>query len=113
MGALGVHLDIGTSMLSSLIIGAGVDYGVHLLASWRREPGEAPLQAAGRAASASSEAIWTNALMVAAGFFVLTLGEARPLQNVGSLTAAAMLCAALATFWVIPLLALRDRYTVR
>ncbi|MBJ94630.1 MAG: hypothetical protein CMP23_09160 [Rickettsiales bacterium] len=112
MGALGLHLDIGTSMLSSLIIGAGVDYGVHLLASWRREPGEAPLQAAGRAAAASSEAIWTNALMVAAGFFVLTLGEARPLQNVGSLTAAAMLCAALATFWVIPLLALRDRYTV-
>jgi predicted RND superfamily exporter protein len=48
--------------------------------------------------------------MVAAGFFVLTLGEARPLQNVGSLTAAAMVVAALATFVVVPGLANRRSY---
>ena len=35
MGALDVHLDIGTSMLASLIIGAGVDYAVHLVAAYR------------------------------------------------------------------------------
>jgi hypothetical protein len=49
--------------------------------------------------------------MVAAGFIVLTFGEARPLQNVGGLTAAAMILAALATFLVIPALARRHTYT--
>jgi len=111
MGALGVHLDIGTSMLSSIIIGAGVDYGVHLLAGWRGDGEDMLGSAARRAAGSASDAIWTNAAMVAVGFFVLTLGEARPLQNVGSLTATAMLCAAAATFVVIPMLARRGRYT--
>jgi hypothetical protein len=48
--------------------------------------------------------------MVAAGFFVLTLGEARPLQNVGGLTAAAMITAALGTFLIVPALARKRSY---
>jgi predicted RND superfamily exporter protein len=98
MGWLGVHLDIGTSMLASIVIGAGVDYAVHLLVAWKRS------RSLLIATEHSGPAIWTNALMVAAGFFVLTLGEARPLQNVGGLTAAAMLVAALSTFLSIPML---------
>jgi predicted RND superfamily exporter protein len=98
MGWLGVHLDIGTSMLASIVIGAGVDYAVHLLVAWKRS------RSLAIAVEHSGPAIWTNALMVAAGFFVLTLGEARPLQNVGGLTAAAMLVAALSTFLSIPML---------
>ena len=42
MGLLGVHLDIGTSMLASLTTGAGVDYALHLLAAWKGPPGEGP-----------------------------------------------------------------------
>jgi predicted RND superfamily exporter protein len=110
MGAAGLHLDIGTSMLASIIIGAGVDYAVHLLAAWRADEDEGLGAAATRATDLAGAAIWTNALMVGAGFFVLTLGEARPLQNVGSLTAAAMLTAALATFVAVPVLARRKRY---
>ena len=98
MGALGVHLDIGTSMLASIIIGAGVDYAVHLVDAWRGE------DAATTAVRKTGPAIWTNALMVAAGFFLLTMGEARTLQNVGGLTAAAMITAALTTFLCIPVL---------
>lgn len=108
MGATKVYLDIGTSMLASIIIGAGVDYAVHLLAAWR---GESMEEAGQVAALHTGTAIWTNALMVAAGFFVLTLGEAKPLENVGGLTAAAMVAAALATFIAIPALARRKQYT--
>ena len=101
MGKMGVHLDIGTSMLASLIIGAGVDYAVHFVAAWRASGGAS----VGRmAALETAPAIWTNALMVAGGFFLLTLGEARTLENVGSLTAAAMLTAAFATFVAVPAL---------
>jgi len=41
---------------------------------------------------------------------VLTLGEARPLQIVGGLTAAAMGVSALATYLTIPALARRREY---
>jgi len=94
MAVMGVHLDIGTSMLASLILGAGVDYSVHLLSA-AREDGSGDVA---KAVSRSGPAIWINAIMVAAGFLVLTLGDARPLRNVGGLTAAAMLIAAIATF---------------
>ena len=66
--------------------------------------------AACEAAEKAGPSIWTNALMVGAGFFVLTLGEARPLQTVGGLTAAAMVTAALATFLVLPALCRREHY---
>ena len=107
MGVLGIHLDIGTSMLGSIIIGAGVDYAVHLMAAWRGADVDAALK---HAVLHTAPAIWTNALMVAAGFFILTLGDAKPLQNVGGLTAVAMLVAAVATFAAIPVLARRADY---
>ena len=111
MGARGVSLDIGTSMLASLIIGAGVDYAVHMVSAWRTPTSGDTIKAATEAARSTGPAIWTNALMVASGFFILTLGDARPLQNVGTLTASAMLVAALATFIAIPSLASRRSYS--
>ena len=110
MGLLGVRLDIGTAMLASLILGAGVDYAVHLTSAWHVRAGEPLRDAAAWAANYAGPAIWTNAIMVCVGFFVLTLGEARPLQNVGSLTATAMIVAALATFICIPVLARKRFY---
>ncbi len=107
MGFLGVTLDIGTSMLASLIIGAGVDYAVHFVSAW---DGPDPDAAGQAAAHNTAAAIWANAGMVAAGFFVLTLGDARPLQNVGGLTAAAMVVAAFSTFVGIPILARARSY---
>ncbi|MEO1338225.1 MAG: MMPL family transporter, partial [Myxococcota bacterium] len=104
MGALGVHLDIGTSMLASLIIGAGVDYAVHLVAAHRAATQSGATSPLATAIETTSTAIWTNALMVGAGFYLLTLGEARTLQNVGGLTAAAMVVAAVSTFSAVPAL---------
>jgi len=92
---------------------------VHLLAAWKGPPGEGRASAGDlrKAATYASflvgRAIWTNALMVAGGFVVLTMGEARPLQNVGGLTAAAMMVAALATFVAIPVLARKRAYDAR
>ena len=111
MGALDVSLDIGTSMLASLIIGAGVDYAVHMVAGWRAPEGRPASEGAQPAARTTAVAIWTNATMVAAGFYMLTLGQARPLQNVGMLTASAMIIAAMTTFVAIPVLARKRSYS--
>jgi predicted RND superfamily exporter protein len=113
MGALGIRLDIGTSMLASIVIGAGVDFAVHQLSAWYASESEGLDAAAARANARTGTAILTNALAVAAGFFVLTLGEARPLKNVGGLTAAGLLVAAACTLTLIPALAKRRRYDPR
>jgi predicted RND superfamily exporter protein len=110
MGWMGVHLDIGTSMIASIIVGAGVDYAVHLLAAWEAAPEEPIAVAVRRAVEDTAHAIWTNAGMVGAGFVVLTLGDAKPLINVGALTSAAMVVAALATFAILPVFANKRRY---
>ena len=91
MGLLGIHLDIGTSMLASLALGVGVDYAVHAFM------GEGGLS------RGSAAAIVTNALVVAAGFSVLTLASSPPIQVMGALTAIAMVLAALTTLVVYTL----------
>ncbi|MCC6751774.1 MAG: MMPL family transporter [Deltaproteobacteria bacterium] len=110
MGLFGIHLDIGTAMLASLTLGQGVDYAVHLLGAWKAREDEPMSAAASRAVRHAGPSIIANALMVGAGFGVLTLGEAVPVRNLGGLTAAAMLVAAVATFLTIPALARRSRY---
>ncbi len=98
MGALGVRLDVGTSMLGSIAVGAGVDFSMHVLWAMRGDPGSD----IARGIRERAPGIWVNAWMVSGGFLVLTLGDAVPLRNVGSLTAIAILTSALATFSVIP-----------
>lgn len=113
MTLLGIRLDIGTSLLASLIVGAGTDYAIHALSAWEAADGKPLSEAAARSAQVAGQGIWTNALMVACGFSVLTLGEAKPLQNVGGLTAAAMVLSAFATFLIVPAFAQKHRYGSR
>lgn len=110
MTFLGIRLDIGTSLLASLVVGAGTDYAIHALSAWEAPEDRSLADAAARSAQVAGQGIWTNALMVACGFSVLTLGEAKPLQNVGGLTAAAMVLSAFATFLIVPAFASKRRY---
>lgn len=113
MTFLGIRLDIGTSLLASLIVGAGTDYAIHALSGWEAADERPLTEAAAKSAEVAGQGIWTNALMVACGFSVLTLGEAKPLQNVGGLTAAAMVLSAFATFFIVPAFAQKRRYVGR
>jgi predicted RND superfamily exporter protein len=110
MGLLGITLDIGTSLLGSLILANGVDYAVHLITSWRAAAGRPLREGAEHAALTAGPAIWTSAGTMFIGFFVLAMGDAKPLQNVTGLKAAAMLVGAIATFLLVPMLARRNTY---
>jgi uncharacterized protein len=112
MGLFRINLDIGTSLLGSLILANGVDYAVHLIAAWETPPGGSLARAAACAADQAGPAIWTTAATMFVGFFVLSLGEARPLQNVTGLKAAAMLVGALSSFLLIPILARKNHYEI-
>ena len=110
MGAFGIHLDVGTSLLGSLILANGIDYAVHLFAAWETPVEGSLARAAACAADRAGIAIWTSAATMFAGFFILSLGEARVLQNVTGLKAAAMIVGAFSSFLIVPALARRTRY---
>jgi len=116
MGFKGLYLDMSTSMIASIALGTGIDYAIHYLVWWRRharasagKPVAAALQDASVGAShEAGTAILANALMVAAAFLMLTMGDAAPLKTFGAMTATAMLGAAVATFLAVPALAGSD-----
>ncbi len=110
MGGWRIQLDLGTSLLGSLILANGVDFAVHLMATWQAGEGGRLARAAATAADRTGPAIWTTALAMFVGFFVLTLGDAKPLQNVVALKATAMVVGAAASFLLVPVLARRKSY---
>jgi uncharacterized protein len=112
MGGWRIQLDLGTSLLGSLILANGVDFAVHLMATWQAGESGRLSRAAATAADRTGPAIWTTALAMFVGFFVLTLGDAKPLQNVTALKATAMMVGAAASFLLVPVLARRRRYAL-
>ncbi|HEX2252931.1 MAG TPA: outer membrane lipoprotein-sorting protein, partial [Thermoanaerobaculia bacterium] len=106
MGYAGIRLGIATTMFSSLTIGVGVDFGLHLAAAWRRarERGEA----AATALRTAGRAVRWNAAVLATGFAVLALSALRPNHALGLLLVLGIGMAYLLTVLLLPaLLALR------
>jgi predicted RND superfamily exporter protein len=117
MGYWEIPMDVGTSMMTSIAIGIGIDYAVHFL--WhhgvpsRADADDVMVESMG----ATGWGIVINALEVAAGFAILAMGTIVPMRNVGVLTASAMVVSAAATLilvpalvrWVTPLLSRRSK----
>jgi predicted RND superfamily exporter protein len=104
MGALGIPMDVGTSMIAAIALGVGIDYAVHLV--WRHGVPAAE-DAQDRMVDALGATGWgiiINALEVSAGLSLLAFGTIVPMRNFGLLTASAMLVSAAATLLLIPAL---------
>lgn len=84
---------------AAVLIGLGVDYGIHATVRFREarlgglEPEEA-LRETGRSAGYG---IWTSALTTAAGFGVLAMAHLRPLRELGEVVAIGIGCMLLAS----------------
>jgi hypothetical protein len=98
MGWLGVPLGVATSMFSSIVLGIGVDYAIHLLEESRR------VESLARALGAAGPAIAADAAAVALGFGVLLLSSVPATARLGGLLALSLGSALLATFVVLPAL---------
>jgi predicted RND superfamily exporter protein len=108
MGLLGIKLNIGTAMISSLTMGIGIDYTIHYMEAYKRE-----YRAAGgkgdflkKTYSISGIAIIVDAVSVGAGFGVLLLSQFNMLADLGLLIALAMIMSALVGLMVVPALLL-------
>ena len=107
MGLLDVPLGIATSMFASLTVGIGVDFGIHFLHRYLSERGRGADDAEALMATVekTGTALRWNALVLAAGFAVLSVSSLKPNHSLGLLLAAAMMACYVAALIFLPRLA--------
>jgi predicted RND superfamily exporter protein len=108
MGLLGIELNLVTALLSSIMIGVGVDYGIHFL--WRcrdeRRRGASPEEAVIVTLTTTGRGIVFNGLSVVVGFVVLVVSAFFPVRFFGLLVAVSVLTALIGALVVLPAMAL-------
>lgn len=106
MGFLSIPLDIGTAIISSIVIGIGVDYGIHYLSRLRQNlsAGMDFSTALDNTVIHSGKAIVSNAFTVGLGFIALWFSILTPLIIMGWMISVTMLVSALCTMVLIPVL---------
>jgi predicted RND superfamily exporter protein len=82
MGVLGISLDIATALLSSIMIGVGIDYTIHFL--WRfkveRARGLDHMEAVQVTLFTAGRGIFYNAFSVIVGFMALGISNFAPMR---------------------------------
>ncbi|MCA9662065.1 MAG: MMPL family transporter [Myxococcales bacterium] len=107
MGALsllGVPISVGTSMVSCIAVGAGVDFAIHLLFRARQHQGPDAGQIAVHEIGA---VVLISALQLSAAFLVLLNSGMSPLRDFGVGLAIGLLGAGLGACWLVPALTRR------
>ena len=104
MGFLGIPLDIGTSIISSVVIGIGVDYSIHYLSRLKKnlDKGMDFTAALDNTVLHSGKAIISNAITVGCGFMALWFSVLTPLIIMGWLISLTMVVSALCALVLLP-----------
>jgi len=108
MGVLGIELNVVTAMLSSIMIGVGVDYTIHFLWRFRdlRRMGTAPDKAVVETLTTTGRGIVFNALSVIIGFAVLLLSQFLPVQFFGFLVVISISACLIGALVLLPAICL-------
>jgi predicted RND superfamily exporter protein len=106
MGFAGIHLDVGTAMIASILIGVSVDDTIYFLLHYReaRRGGATVEDAVAHTFAIGGKPAIFCAAMLALGFGVLGLSSFRSLALFGLLSAGAVLLAVVAELFVLPAL---------
>lgn len=106
------HLNMLSMVLAPLLIGIGMDYGIHLLARYEEErgAGHSIQQALEQAFEGAGPGILHAALTTSVALFTLILTGIGVLQELGVITGCGLLLTLISTFVVLPpLLMLWDK----
>lgn len=111
MGFAGIELNIVTAMLSSIMIGVGVDYTIHFLWRYRaeRHAGLDAPEAVARTLTTAGRGIVFNALSVVAGFGVLLISNFLPVKFFGFLVVVSISACLAGALVLLPALCLVAR----
>jgi len=106
MGYAGIELNVATAMLSSIMIGVGVDYTIHFLYRFRFEvqQGLNAKEAVIRTLTTSGKGIIYNALSVIIGFTVLLLSGFLPIYFFGFLIVFSISACLIGALTIMPAL---------
>ena len=104
MGYAGIDLDISTAMLSSIMIGVGVDYTIHFLWRYRdeRRAGAPRIEAVKTTLTTAGRGITFNALSVIVGFAVLVVSVFVPVRFFGLLIVLSISSCLLGSLVLLP-----------
>lgn len=104
MGWTAVTLNVATSMIASVAVGIGVDYGIHYYTRFLEEleEGYSREKAIKKAIFTVGRANFVNCTAVIAGFLVLLLSNVPPLRTFGLLTSLTMLVSFLGAMVILP-----------
>lgn len=106
------HLNMLSMVLAPMLIGIGMDYGIHLLARYEEErgTGHSIQQALEQAFEGAGPGILHAALTTSVALFTLILTGISVLQELGVITGCGLLLTLISTFVVLPpLLILWDK----
>lgn len=108
MGLLNIPLDIATALLSSVMIGVGVDYTIHFIWRYREEiqKGISREDAVRITLTTTGRGITFNALSVIIGFSVLLLSAFAPIKFFGFLIVISIFACLLGAILIVPSLIL-------
>jgi len=108
MGIFGIELNIATAMLSSIMIGVGVDYTIHFLWRYRAEryKGLMPQDAAKKTLTTTGRGIIFNGFSVIVGFLVLFTSGFMPIRFFGFLIVVSIFSCLVGAVVFIPALCL-------
>jgi len=112
MGLTGIRLDVATALLSSMMIGVGVDYTIHFL--WRykeeRQNRLTPGEAVKKTITTTGRGIIFNALSVIVGFLVLMVSSFTPIRFFGVLVVVSVLSCLTGAMVILPAILMRFRF---
>lgn len=97
MGLLGLHIDLGTSLVAGIATGAGSDFAMNYLWYLRR-------QSADEVSRSFGPVMVVSIVLVSLGFVVLALGKSPVMRLFGTLAGAAMSLSAFFTVLLVPAL---------
>ncbi len=105
------HLNVVTGFLVAILIGLGIEYGVHLsMRYWEERRTRPARQAIATAVRGTFSGAMTSAVTNAAAFFVLLLAQFQAFKQFGLLAGLGVLLAVLAAYALGPsLLAIAER----
>lgn len=108
MGFLGIELNLPTAMLSSIMIGVGVDYTIHYLWRYREErrAGKTPVEAVVTTLTTVGRGIVFNAMSVVVGFSALLLSAFVPVKFFGFLVVVSISSCLVGALVLLPAISL-------
>ncbi len=105
LALLGWPLDFMTVMVSSLVIGAGIDFGIHIthrfMEEWR-DGGVEIDEAIRRTVGNVGKALLAAAVTTAGAFLILAFSRVDYMQRFGVITALSLIFALLSSLLILP-----------